>query len=183
MRTSRVRDAFKAATGSLGLVDNAYFGLARRCNGAEEFLDMGTALASIALPRGAMPELALRVEYYIDNLDLIRDPAARHLYFLQVAYDMRFNAPAIANSEAILLAKWHMQAVFGDYSELACPAGYFAPSDFLPEAVCADYPKLEVLTGKLIDNHRAALGHTQLAAEDEYLSIAQVCCAEIVNAG
>jgi hypothetical protein len=170
---SKVRDAFNAVCSYLGLVDSAYFGLARTVAGNEEFLDMSQPLLSY-IYRDQLPELAFRIEFYVDNVNVLKDKVARHLYFLQVTSDLKFNAPTISSTEAIALAQWHMQSIFGDFDKSKHQVPYFALHDFLPENLLARNANSGDLIDTLVEAHQAARGHTQVQAESEYLLTAQV---------
>ena len=171
---TRVRHVFAAACAHLHLVDDAYFGLAQMVRGHEEFLDMSRLLSSYAT-RSQLPDVLFRVEFYVDNISLLKDPNACHLHFLQTIVDLHANATSIPPDKAVVLAALQMQATVGDYSPEIYQSPSFNLDTILPAVIMSSYPDLESLLVRIAEAHQELFGMPRLRAEGDYLLEAQVC--------
>lgn len=173
--TSTIRDVFVAVTAHINLIENAYFGLACIVEGEKEFVAMSVRLfALLDEAETGLPPLFFEVEFFLDNVSVLKNRVTRHLYFLQVSKKFLQGAAEIDVDTAVKLASWHMQIHFGNHDPSKHSSMYFKLEDFLPAyIIAADHPA-NPLSMRLATNHQKAFGLTIDKAEEDYIKASQV---------
>ncbi|XP_010857057.1 PREDICTED: FERM domain-containing protein 1 [Bison bison bison] len=134
-----------------GIREAHFFGLSVVRNNEHVFMDLEQKLSKYFSkdwkretrgPQGrgrpGAPFVAfLGVQYYVENGRLIRDRAARHLYYLQLKERVLRSQCAHREEAYFLLAAYGLQADLGNHRRLAHAGRYFQPQAYFPQWLIA----------------------------------------------
>lgn len=161
----------------LAIKEKKYFGLAQERDGEFRFLKMHTKLQKFAsklwkskhvLAHQPVLTFYLRVQYYVDNIGLLREPVTRLQYYLQLR-DNLLHYGRISNEEkCFVLAAYALQADFGPYNANVHVASYFDPCRYFPAWVIMRRGR-EYITSNLPAMHRDLTSMTRTDAQNAFI--------------
>ncbi|XP_005211218.1 FERM domain-containing protein 1 [Bos taurus] len=143
------RELLQQVCDQTGIREAHFFGLSVVRNNEHVFMDLEQKLSKYfskdwkretcgGRGRPGAPFVAfLGVQYYVENGRLIRDRAARHLYYLQLKERVLRSQCAHREEAYFLLAAYGLQADLGDHRRLAHAGRYFQPQTYFPQWLIA----------------------------------------------
>eukprot|EP00041_Stephanoeca_diplocostata_P029971 m.895975 g.895975 ORF g.895975 m.895975 type:complete len:1696 (+) comp23665_c0_seq2:202-5289(+) len=170
-----VRQVFDHAVTESGLKEHGFFGLSHmESDGLERFLPMNHPVSRyISSTSTAAKVLRFRVEFYVENINVLSLHHTRHLYYLQLKSDITSGYLFAEVNTALTLAAYAVQAELGD-GNAAAPSGgeYFMLEQYVPEHVLASAPRGNLFQ-RIATLHRGLGGMSNTDAEREYCNEAQ----------
>lgn len=178
-RVKELRAQAHAQANLQGMIDTDLFGLAIMQNGEYLFVDLESKLSKYApkswrsshthgLDANGKPllELHLAVQFHVESPLLLHDEVGRHLYFLQLRFNVR-SRDILPPEMLLLLNGLALQAEYGDadsYEE----RDYFNAEEYIPPSMSGDW-----VSAAMRACHREHRGLSKADAETRY--IREVC--------
>lgn len=142
---SKFQDVFNQVANYLTLRETEYFGLAFMKDGEYHFVSNEEKVSKHAPKQWktgpgegydghGKPLLTLyfRVQFYVDQVVLLREKVTRHLYYLQLKDNVLNYHHGCLEEKCFLVAAYALQADFGDYHTAAATGEYFDPREYFP---------------------------------------------------
>lgn len=142
---SKFRDVFNQITTQLNLRETEYFGLAQKKDGEFQFLPLEEKIHKFApknwksgssegLDGEGQPLVTLyfRVQFYVDQIVLLREKVTRHLYYLQLKDNVHNYGHVCTEEKCFQLASYALQADNGNYIQSRHGDHYFDPREYFP---------------------------------------------------
>ncbi|WAR18754.1 FRMD1-like protein [Mya arenaria] len=142
---SKFQEVFNQAVTHLTLRETEYFGLAIKKDGEYQFVSNdekihkhvhktwksgpGDGFDGHGRP---ILELYFRVQYYVDQVVLLREKVTRHLYYLQLKDNVLSYHQGCQGERFFQIAAYALQADFGNYTAAADMHEYFDPREYFP---------------------------------------------------
>lgn len=172
-----VRNIFDRAIRESEIKEPAFFGLANTHMGPRYFLTMDDPIWHYWGKRDpeSVVTVYLLVEFYVENVSIIRHVKTRHAYYQQVFSDVVSGyISQVPPDIALHLGSVALQAHYGDVDLENPPHGYFEPESFFPMVLVENFGRDTLLkTGA--DQHAKYKRLPRVEAEKEYLKQVQVC--------
>ncbi|KAJ8308356.1 hypothetical protein KUTeg_013230 [Tegillarca granosa] len=73
-----------------------------------------------------------RVQFYVDQIVLLREKVTRHLYYLQLKENVLNYGHLCSEEKSFQIASYALQADFGNYNPSKHGQGYFDPREYFP---------------------------------------------------
>ncbi|KAL4237397.1 FERM domain-containing protein 6 [Mactra antiquata] len=142
---SRFQDVFNHVATHLTLRETEYFGLAFKKDGEYQFVPNDEKIHKYA-PKAwksgsgdgfdghGLPILVLyfRVQFYVDQVVLLREKVTRHLYYLQLKDNVLNYHHGCLEEKCFQIAGYALQADYGNYTEASETDDYFDPREYFP---------------------------------------------------
>ncbi|KAH3847905.1 protein expanded-like [Dreissena polymorpha] len=142
---SKFQDVFNQVTTHLTLRETEYFGLAFKKDGEYQFVsndDKITKHTDKTWKSGpgdgfdghGKPILMLhfRVQFYVDQVVLLREKVTRHLYYLQLKDNVLKFKQGCPEDRCFQVAGYALQADFGNFAAASKMQEYFDPREYFP---------------------------------------------------
>ncbi|CAI9722094.1 domain-containing 6 [Octopus vulgaris] len=152
---AKFHEVFNAVVIQLGLRETEYFGLSLLKDGEHHFVNLDEKIHKQATKgwksgRGegfdnkGKPLLIVyfRVQFYVDEVCLLREKVTRHLYYLQLKENVLKYRHFCSKERCFQLAAFALQADFGNYYPEKHKSGdYFDPRKYFPAWMVGEHGK------------------------------------------
>ncbi|GAB1597483.1 flocculation protein FLO11-like [Argonauta hians] len=179
---SKFHEVFNAVVIQLGLRETEYFGLSLLKDGEHHFVNLDEKIHKQATKgwksgRGegfdnkGKPLLIVyfRVQFYVDEVCLLREKVTRHLYYLQLKENVLKYRHLCSKERCFQLAAFALQADFGNYyPEKHKPGEYFDPRKYFPPWMVGEHGK-EYLVENAPKMHKEQHDVTRNEAELKFI--------------
>ncbi|KAK7506980.1 hypothetical protein BaRGS_00001831 [Batillaria attramentaria] len=141
----KLYEVFNQVAAHLSLRETEYFGLAFLRDEEYQFLVLDEKISKIAPKKWKTgpgegfdsedkPLLTLwfRVQFYVDQVVLLREKVTRHLYYLQLKENVLKYNHLYSEEKCFQLVGYALQADYGNYIPEKHTAGYFDPRQYFP---------------------------------------------------
>lgn len=141
----KLYEVFNQVAAHLSLRETEYFGLAFLRDEEYHFLVLDEKISKIAPKKWKTgpgegfdsddkPLLTLwfRVQFYVDQVVLLREKVTRHLYYLQLKENVLKYNHLYSEEKCFQLVSYALQADYGNYIADKHAAGYFDPCQYFP---------------------------------------------------
>ncbi|XP_063426445.1 uncharacterized protein LOC134710159 [Mytilus trossulus] len=146
---SKFHDVFNQIATQLSLRETEYFGLSQKKEGEYHFLPLEEKIHKFApkswksgtsegLDTDGQPLVSLyfRVQFYVDQIVLLREKVTRHLYFLQLKDNIHNYGHVSTEEKCFQLVSYALQADSGNYIKSKHSGQYFDPREYFPAWIC-----------------------------------------------
>ncbi|CAE1284780.1 unnamed protein product [Acanthosepion pharaonis] len=179
---SKFHEVFNAVVIHLGLRETEYFGLSLCKDGEYHFVNLDEKIHKQApkawksekgdgLDDKRLPLLTVyfRVQFYVDEVCLLREKVTRHLYYLQLKENVLNYRHLCSEERCFQLAAFALQADFGNYyPEKHQPGNYFDPREYFPAWMVGEHGQ-EYLFQNAPKMHKEQQDVTKNEAELKYI--------------
>jgi hypothetical protein len=175
---ARVLEIFNQVCQDVNLKETEYFGLAtKQDHGEFHFVANDTKLHKLAPKVWKAKDCSVdeplltfhfRVQYYVDNIGLLRERATRLQYYLQLRDNLLHYSQSVTEEKCFLLAGLALQADYGVYNEEHHVGAYFDPREFFPAWVLMRRGQ-DYITHHLPSIHRDMSGMSRAEARVQYI--------------
>ncbi|OWF53755.1 uncharacterized protein LOC110445987 [Mizuhopecten yessoensis] len=142
---SKFQDVFNQVTGHLNLRETEYFGLAQKKDGEYQFVTLEEKVHKQApkawksghgegFDAAGQPVFTVyfKVQFYVDQVVLLRENVTRHLYYLQLRENILHYDHVCTEEKCFQIASFALQADFGNYYPDRHGEEYFDPREYFP---------------------------------------------------
>uniref|UniRef100_A0A0B7AQ35 FERM domain-containing protein n=1 Tax=Arion vulgaris TaxID=1028688 RepID=A0A0B7AQ35_9EUPU len=142
---SKFQEIFNQVTGHICLRETEYFGLAFKKDNEYQFVVLDEKIHKHAPKHWKsgpgegvdkqgkiIMDVWFRVQFYVDQVILLREKVTRHQYYLQLKDNVLEYNHVYSEEKCFQQAAYALQADFGNYVEEKHHSGYFHPSVYFP---------------------------------------------------
>ncbi|XP_069118982.1 protein expanded-like [Argopecten irradians] len=142
---SKFQDVFNQVTGYLNLRETEYFGLAQKKDSEYQFVTLEEKIHKQApkswksghgegFDAAGQPVFTVyfKVQFYVDQVVLLRENVTRHLYYLQLRENILQYDHVCTEERCFQIASFALQADFGNYHPERHGDTYFDPREYFP---------------------------------------------------
>lgn len=142
---SKFQEVFNQIAGHLSLRETEYFGLAFKKDSEYHFIILDEKIHKLAPKQWKsgsgegvdsqgkpLINVWFRVQFYVDQVILLREKVTRHQYYLQLKDNVLHYNHLYNEEKCFQLAAYALQADHGNYIEEKHKDGYFSPANYFP---------------------------------------------------
>ncbi|XP_005093424.1 uncharacterized protein LOC101863416 [Aplysia californica] len=178
---SKFQEVFNQVAGQLCLRETEYFGLAFRKDNEYHFIVLDEKIHKLAPKQWksgsgegtdsqgkALINLWFRVQFYVDQVILLREKVTRHQYYLQLKENVLQYNHLYNEEKCFQLAAYALQADHGNYLAERHQGGYFNPALYFPQWML-DRHGVDYLANNMPTIHKDLHNLTKNDAELRYI--------------
>ncbi|CAG5129827.1 unnamed protein product [Candidula unifasciata] len=178
---AKFQEVFNQVTSHLCLRESEYFGLAFHKDHEYQFVVLEDKIHKLAPKQWksgsgegldsqgkAVVNVCFRVQFYVDQVILLREKVTRHQYYLQLKENVLQYNHVYSEEKCFQQAAYALQADFGNYVSERHQNGYFNPALYFPHWIVQRHG-LDYLADNLPTLHRDLHNMTRNDAELRYI--------------
>ncbi|GFN94468.1 Ferm domain containing 6 [Plakobranchus ocellatus] len=181
---SKFQEVFNQVVGHLSIRETEYFGLAFKKDDEYHFILLDEKIHKLAPKQWksgpgegldsqgkALINVWFRIQYYVDQVILLRERVTRHQYYLQLKENVVLYNHLYNEEKCLQLAAYALQADHGNFIEEKHGCGYFNPTLYFPYWVVERHG-LEYLEKNVPTLHKDLHNMSRNDAELRYIKVA-----------
>ncbi|RUS84496.1 hypothetical protein EGW08_007735 [Elysia chlorotica] len=181
---AKFQEVFNQVAGHLSIRETEYFGLAFKKDDEYHFILLDEKVHKLAPKQWksgpgegldsqgkALINVWFRIQYYVDQVILLRERVTRHQYYLQLKENVVLFNHLYNEEKCLQLAAYALQADFGNFIPEKHESGYFNPALYFPYWMVERHG-IEYLEKNVPTIHRDLHNMTRNDAELRYIRVA-----------